>query len=849
MSIVVRLALVSLIPIASMHAETSAQQFVARPSVTLARPEATADIVDTAIASKCTTLARALEAAGLVEALKAAGPFTLFAPTDEAFAALPKGTLESLLLPENKEKLRDILMHHVVPGRLISYEVGNIDVPQMARTISGDRESIGADGGGFRFGDARVIGADARCTNGLVHVIDRVVLPRELRSEERMKMAMKEAAPASLLAALRAVPDGRFSTFIAAVEASGGDQDWAQPEPQGNWTLFIPTNDAFARLTDAERATLLDPKNRDALRAVLDWHALPKLQTWGFDFNDGERGPAMVSENNDRFVLDILANGSVFVYRLRSRGVERAAEEPFKARIIAGDIAVGGTVVHVVDRVIIPPQLENRVIASQAYLEKDVKDSAMGAYAQYRIRYEFKEMMSSAEQLDDAGAVALYRFGLRLLEDVLPVSRSGVMITRDMNSDRRDVLRDRLRARIDDLDRVWYAMFMKNSPAATTLDAPIPGDGIARRAGNPADTPAPKVMLRATTEQAPERTADVVVRAAASAPAAPSAAPSAAPPATPTWCEILEKDVDATVVTDPALRDAIAKTGLPWRVRDKASGIEMLLVPPGQFSMGKSQGDAEAMSNEVPAHPVTLTGAYYLGRFEVTQAQWKKVMGDEVRERREPATAGTGAVQIGGAGGAVFVVQPRVELQDQDGNPIGTSITAETDSSGTVTFTTTAIDPGRSAEAADARPELPVYAAWPQSAAFCARLGMRLPTEAEWEYACRAGVQAGRYGPLDEIAWHRGNARGRRQPVGLKAANALGFHDMIGNAWEWVNDWYGEYSRGAQTNPMGPSSGDSRIARGSYFNYEGGFCRSSQRYEMQSPDFAGAMGFRVARNP
>ena len=70
--------------------------------------------------------------------------------------------------------------------------------------------------------------------------------------------------------------------------------------------------------------------------------------------------------------------------------------------------------------------------------------------------------------------------------------------------------------------------------------------------------------------------------------------------------------------------------------------------------MGKSQDDAEAMSNEVPAHPVTLTGAYYLGRFEVTQAQWKKVMGDEARERREPATAGTGAVQIGGAGGAVF---------------------------------------------------------------------------------------------------------------------------------------------------------------------------------------------------
>jgi uncharacterized surface protein with fasciclin (FAS1) repeats len=199
-------------------------------------------------------------------------------------------------------------------------EIANIEDAQLARTAGGGRESIAADGRGFRYGEARVVDGDIRCTNGVIHVIDRVVLPKPTRSEDSMGVSMKEAAPVDLIEALRAVPDGRFSTFIAAVEASGADQDWAKPEPDGNWTLFIPTNEAFARLSDAERTALLDPKNREMLRAVLDWHALPKLQTWSFDFNDGERGPAMISQNNDRFVLDILANGTVFVYRMRSSG-------------------------------------------------------------------------------------------------------------------------------------------------------------------------------------------------------------------------------------------------------------------------------------------------------------------------------------------------------------------------------------------------------------------------------------------------------------------------------------------------------------------------------------------------
>ena len=120
-----------------------------------------------------TTLLAAIEAAGLTDTLRSEGPFTVFAPTDEAFAALPGGTLESLLLLENKYKLRAILAHLVVPGRLLSMEIPNIEDAQMTRTAGGGRETIGADRKGFRYGGANVVRADIPCTNGVIHVIDR----------------------------------------------------------------------------------------------------------------------------------------------------------------------------------------------------------------------------------------------------------------------------------------------------------------------------------------------------------------------------------------------------------------------------------------------------------------------------------------------------------------------------------------------------------------------------------------------------------------------------------------------------------------------------------------------------
>ena len=133
------------------------------------------DIVATAVAAgQFKTLAAALQAAGLVETLKGAGPFTVFAPTDEAFAKLPKGTVEDLLKPENKAKLTAILTYHVVPGRVTAADVGKL---KSARTVNGKPLSIEAQGQAVMVNEAKVTAADIGASNGVIHVIDTVILP------------------------------------------------------------------------------------------------------------------------------------------------------------------------------------------------------------------------------------------------------------------------------------------------------------------------------------------------------------------------------------------------------------------------------------------------------------------------------------------------------------------------------------------------------------------------------------------------------------------------------------------------------------------------------------------------
>ncbi len=267
----------------------------------------------------------------------------------------------------------------------------------------------------------------------------------------------------------------------------------------------------------------------------------------------------------------------------------------------------------------------------------------------------------------------------------------------------------------------------------------------------------------------------------------------------PTWATLLEAAPDPTIVTSPTLRAAIAATGRPWRVRDTATQIEFVLIPPGTFNMGCTASNAWGCDpDENPVHAVTLTQPFYMGRYEVTQAQWTARMGS---------------------------------------NPSG-------------------FQSGPDA------PQRPVEnVSWNALQTFLSQTSMRLPTEAEWEYAYRAGTMTAFHsmpgypnGTNDDslvgnIAWFNGNSSNQTRPVGGKASNGFGLHDMAGNVDEWVNDWFGTYPNAAQVDPVGPASGWFRVIRGGSWPYSTIWVRSSARDDF-APEYTGSdVGFRVARNP
>jgi uncharacterized surface protein with fasciclin (FAS1) repeats len=149
----------------------TASTFLAAPALADGHAK---DIVDTAVgAGSFTTLVAAVQAAGLVDTLKGAGPFTVFAPTDDAFKKLPAGTVEDLLKPENKDKLTAILTYHVIPGKVMSTDLSN---GMKAATVQGGEITIMTEGG-VKVNDATVVTADIAATNGVIHVIDTVIMP------------------------------------------------------------------------------------------------------------------------------------------------------------------------------------------------------------------------------------------------------------------------------------------------------------------------------------------------------------------------------------------------------------------------------------------------------------------------------------------------------------------------------------------------------------------------------------------------------------------------------------------------------------------------------------------------
>ncbi|MCH2118676.1 MAG: fasciclin domain-containing protein, partial [Pirellulales bacterium] len=210
------------------------------------------DIVRTASeADSLKTLVAAVQAAGLVDALKGPGPFTVFAPADAAFAQLPEGTLEELLKPENKKRLVEILTYHVIPGKVTAAEVAKLSA---AETLNGQRVDLKSTEGKVTVDGTRVVAADIECSNGIVHVIDQVLIPSS-------KDLVETAAAA-----------GDFNTLLAAAQAAnlaGTLQDG------GPFTVLAPTDEAFKKLPPGTIKSLLKTENQDRLVEILKYHVIP----------------------------------------------------------------------------------------------------------------------------------------------------------------------------------------------------------------------------------------------------------------------------------------------------------------------------------------------------------------------------------------------------------------------------------------------------------------------------------------------------------------------------------------------------------------------------------------------
>jgi len=269
------------------------------------------DIVDTAVtAGKFDTLVAAVKAAELVETLKGDGPFTVFAPSDDAFAKIPADQLEELLKPENKEKLQGILTYHVVGGaKVMASDVVNMT---SAKTANGQEVAIAVKDGVVSIDGAKVLTTDIECSNGVIHVIDSVIMPKA----DIVDTAMAAGSFKTLLAAV---------TSAELVETLKGD---------GPFTVFAPSDDAFGKIPAEKIAELLKPENKETLQRILTYHVVS--------------GNVMAADVvkltsaktvNGKEVAIAVADGKVTVDG---------------ANVVATDIKCANGVIHVIDSVLMP---------------------------------------------------------------------------------------------------------------------------------------------------------------------------------------------------------------------------------------------------------------------------------------------------------------------------------------------------------------------------------------------------------------------------------------------------------------------------------------------------------------
>ncbi len=288
------------------------------------------DLVDTAVgAGSFKTLVAAVQAAGLVETLKGAGPFTVFAPTDAAFAKLPKATLDGLLA--DKKALTDILTYHVVAGKVLAADVVKLN-GQSAATVNGAKVAIAVSGGKVTLnGNVNVLKTDVLASNGVIHVIDTVLLP---------PAAPKPAAttPPATTPALKdivdtAVANGSFKTLVAAVTAAGLVDTL---KGAGPFTVFAPTDEAFAKIPKATLDSLLADKK--ALTDVLTYHVVAgKVLAADVIKLSGQSAKTV----NGASVAIAVAGGKVTLNG--------------NVNVVLTDVLTSNGVIHVIDAVLLPP--------------------------------------------------------------------------------------------------------------------------------------------------------------------------------------------------------------------------------------------------------------------------------------------------------------------------------------------------------------------------------------------------------------------------------------------------------------------------------------------------------------
>jgi uncharacterized surface protein with fasciclin (FAS1) repeats len=289
-------------------------------------------IVDIAVSDEnFSTLVTALEAAGLVEALQAEGPFTVFAPTNEAFAALPEGALDGLLA--DTEALSSVLLYHVVSGAVKADEVVSLDGQEVA-TLSGEAVKVMIDGESVMINEAKVIVTDIEASNGVIHVIDAVLLPpaEEMSDDEMDKMDQTIVDIA--------VSDENFSTLVTALDAAGLVEAL---QAEGPFTVFAPTNEAFDALPEgALEALVADP---EALTDVLLYHvAEGKAMAADVVELDGQKVETLLGQ-----YLDVMIDGDAVMLD--------------NAQVVITDIEASNGVIHVIDSVLLP---ETRTIVDIA---------------------------------------------------------------------------------------------------------------------------------------------------------------------------------------------------------------------------------------------------------------------------------------------------------------------------------------------------------------------------------------------------------------------------------------------------------------------------------------------------